>query len=168
MDKAVESVKARYAKLMEDRLRNGKLPLKDTGIGFWSISSQDDIYAMCTALNIEKYKHVVDLGSGDGRVTAIMSLFAKTTGIEYDEELHNMAQRMNEKANLIKGDYLCHDISAYDMVFLHPDQTSQRLQKKLKDELKGDLVVYGAEFHPKGLTKIRQFKAGTTPVTVYR
>ncbi len=165
-------IKKAYDKLLNDFLSSGRIPSKDTGIGFWAISITDDLFTLFQKIKLNQYKSFIDLGSGDGRAAHVASLFTKSTGIEYDLELHEHAEKIKSSlgldTELINKNFLEHDISGYDVVFLNPDQRLHKLEPKLLSELKGDLILYGAEFHPKSLAHVKTFTANTTPVTIYR
>ncbi|MGM5487897.1 MAG: class I SAM-dependent methyltransferase [Nanobdellota archaeon] len=162
-------IKQEYETLIQDRLRQGKLPLKDTGVGYWAIATSDDLYQTFRQLRLQEHKNFIDLGSGDGRAAVIASIFTTATGIEYDEELHELASDIaKERATLIQGDYMHHDISGYDIVFINPDKHSIDLEEKFHRELTGTLVVFGNEFHPKTLAHVKTFIPHASPVTLYK
>ncbi|MFO7710377.1 MAG: class I SAM-dependent methyltransferase [Candidatus Woesearchaeota archaeon] len=161
-------IKQEYENLLHKRLKEGRLPLKDTGIGYWAITSTDDIYALFRKINLHEYKSFIDLGSGDGRVAAIASIFTKATGIEYDKELHEIAASMPHSAQLIQGDFMEHDLSAYDIIFINPDKHSVELEEKFHNELNGTLIVFGNEFHPKTLSHVQTIIPHVSPATLYK
>jgi protein-L-isoaspartate O-methyltransferase len=169
-------IKQNYAKFHNNLLSQGRLPLKDTGIGFWSISTIDELYQLFRKLKLSENHHLIDLGSGDGRVVITASLFSKATGIEYDNELHNFAKELSKKLKgklnnqvfLINKNFLDHPLKDYDFVFINPDKRFDDLEPKLMAELKGQLIVYGDEFKPSALEQVRKIYAGTTPVTIYK
>ena len=164
-------IKKVYDQFRTELLKAGRLPVKDTGKGFWAISVPDDIFDLFKKIDLHEYGSFLDLGSGDGRVVMIASLFTRAAGIEYDEELHNKAMEIKGSlgmdCELHNKDYMEHDFSGYDVVFLNPDQRLHSLEPKLLSELKGRLVVYGDEFHPVSLVKDRTFHAHSTQVTIY-
>lgn len=130
--------------------------LKDTSYGFFVPSNMDKVFELFSMIELQKYRNFVDLGSGDGRIVLIASLFTKATGIESDSELHKesleMMNKLGLKARFEQGDYMEHDISRYDAVYMYPDKKiSPGLNKKLKKELKGELIIYTNMFLPKEL-----------------
>ena len=169
-------IKAEYDAFYRDLLHQGKVPMKDTGIGFWSISTADDLFELFKKIKLDNHASFIDIGSGDGKAVLIASLFTRSHGIEYDPELHITASKIKDKlsealkhdAMLHNDDYMKHDLSVYDVVFLHPDSRLGALEPKLLAELKGDLIVYGAEYHPVSLELVKTFNAHTTPVSIYR
>jgi protein-L-isoaspartate O-methyltransferase len=164
-------IKNEYDKFRRKMLSQARFLVKDTGIGFWGISHLDDIYTLFKKIKLHESKHFLDLGSGDGRVSIIASLFTKSTGIEFDDELHNFAinfkEKLNSNAKFYKKDYLEHSLEKYDVVFINPDKRFDEIEGKLATELKGKLIVYGTQFHPLSLKKVQTFNAHTTPVTIY-
>jgi protein-L-isoaspartate O-methyltransferase len=164
-------IKSAYDRFYNSLLSEGKLPLKDTGKGFWGISTADDVFHLFKSMKLGKYRSFIDLGSGDGKVVLIASLFTKATGIEFDSDLVGHSERIRDKlglnAKFIKGDFLEHSLKGHDFIFINPDQQMKDLEPKLFTELKGKLVVYGPHYHPKMLKKEARFIANTTPVSVY-
>jgi len=158
MEKQFNEIKAAYADFSRELLKNGKLPIKDTGIGYWSIAVCDEIFALFNRMNLSQYHSFVDLGSGDGRVTLIASLFTKAHGIEFDPELHAKSMEMKDKlgldAQFYHGDFLKQDLSNYALLFIHPDQhINKKLEGKLLREMNGKLLVHGPLYHPSTLKK---------------
>lgn len=168
----IRKIKEEYDSFYKRLLSEGRLPLKDTGVGFWAISVTDDIIALFEKMDIKSYSHVLDLGSGDGKVPILAAAFTRAAGIEIDPELHNWALQikhsLGSKAVFYNDDFMKADLKPYDLVFLNPDKHSHELERKLKKEFKGTLVVYGDEYLPFGIRKTDNFIAGTTPVHVYR
>ncbi len=165
-------IKTEYDSLYNTMLSEGRLPLKETELGYWGISTADDIFHLFQTLKLNKFKSFIDLGSGDGKVAMIASLFTKASGIECDKELVDHSKRIKKKlklsAEIIHGDFLQHDLTSYDLIFINPDQHMTKLEPKLHRELRGKLVVYGPHYHPTLLKKEAGFIAHTSPVTVYR
>lgn len=164
-------IKKEYEAFRDDLLKSGRLPIKDTGVGFWAISYMDDLWFLFEKIGLSKYKSFVDLGSGDGRVAVIASLFTKAAGIEYDTELHEKAEEIKKKvgssATLLHKNYMSYDLRGHDIVFLNPDQRLHTIEPKLQSELRGPLVLYGPDFHPQGLKKVKKFMCHSSPVTIY-
>jgi hypothetical protein len=171
MEQKFTQIKEAYNALYRERMMNGKLPLKDTGIGFWAISTADDLFHLFKSIHLKRFSHLLDLGSGDGKVSIIADIFTKSSGIEYDEELHDIALKMKHKTKssclLHKGDYLHHNLSRYDFLFIHPDKRIIQLELKIKNEFKGTVAIYGNEYLPLTLPKKAAFYADTTPVHIY-
>ena len=88
--------------------------------------------------------YVMDLGSGDGRnVIAAAKRGARALGVEYDNDLFELAQKnakeagVADRARFIKGDMFEADISAATVLalFLLPDNL-QKLRPKFERQLK--------------------------------
>jgi len=83
----------------------------------------------------------LDLGSGDGKIVLIASLFTKSAaGIEFDEELVKkgieIRDKLGLKCDLICADYMEHDFSQYDILFINPDKSFHHgLEEKLLREM---------------------------------
>jgi len=139
-------------------LRSGKFPMQTTEKGFWGYTPPKIVFEFFEKIKLEKYKHILDLGSGDGVVVLIASLFTNATGIEFDKKLVEKSKKMCKKlklnAEFIEGDFLKHDFSKYDLIFINPDNDfSKGLDTKLKKELKGKLIVYNIVYKPHTLKK---------------
>jgi hypothetical protein len=175
MEEKFRKIKEEYANFYNSILREGKLPMRDTEVGFWGTAAADDVFELFRKINLGKYRHFIDLGSGDGKVVLIASLFTKAAGIEYDKELHGKAveirDRLGINAGLMRGDFLEMDISKHDIVFINPDRAFHRgVEQKLRKELKGTLVVYNLVYQPSGMKKGRTYwvgKSAQTPATLY-
>lgn len=156
---------------LENSLQKGKGLVYRTEKGIYGTTGMDRIFNFFKEINLQDYKHLLDLGSGDGRVVLIASLFTKATGIEYDAELNKIAIEIRDKLNLecdiLTGDYMQHDFTQYDIVFINPDHDLSDLSKKLRSELKGSLFIYNELFSPEGLRKGKKFWAGQIPVVSY-
>jgi SAM-dependent methyltransferase len=170
-----KKIKKIYDEFHTEMLSKGRLMLKDTGIGFWGISSSSELFELFIKTQLDKHKRFIDLGSGDGRAVQIAQLFTKATGIEYDDELHNfsvnLAKKTEQEPLLINEDYMNHSLKNYDYIFINPDNNiSDYLEDKLLDELhpKAKLVVYGAHKHPKRMNKIQTLDIQGTLVNIFQ
>ena len=166
------SIKEAYENYYKMLLKKGKLPLRSTDVGFWGASVSEEVWDLFIGyLNLYGNKKFIDLGSGDGKVALLASLFTNSTGIEHDEELHGVAEHMKKhfklSTNFVRGNFLEHDLSPYDLLFINPDQPMHALEKKLLREMNGKLVVYGLHYQPTTLKKVRSFSVGGTPVSIY-
>ncbi|MBD3310088.1 hypothetical protein GF351_02620 [Candidatus Woesearchaeota archaeon] len=165
-------IKQEYDSFYKALLSRGKLPAKDTGKGYWGTADPEEVFTLFQELKLQSYRSFLDLGSGDGKVVMIASLFTRAAGIEYDQELHEKAEeirkRLSLKAKLIRGDFFGHDLSKYDIIFIFPDKPMNRgLEKKLKKEFKGKLVHYGFHFHPRKLKLEKRLQVKGNLVSVY-
>jgi hypothetical protein len=156
-------IKEAYDDFYTELMKRGMMPLKDTGVGFWGISVAEEVYEFFLNYGLNKHKRFLDLGAGDFKVPFIASLFtSESYGIEYDEWLVSQAKRIQTRLNhipqanktkIIQGDFMNYDLSSFDVIYWHPDKKSEELNRKLKRELRGKLIVHGPHYHPEGLKK---------------
>lgn len=145
----------------------------DTSKGFWGAAITEHVYEFFKKIKLQNYKNFLDLGSGDGKVVLIASLFGvKATGIEIDPDLIKISKRVKGKlklkGNFIKGDFFKHDLSKYDIIFVNPDKGFENgLEDKLIKELKGKLFVYNQIFLPRFLKKGKTHWFDHVPVISY-
>jgi protein-L-isoaspartate O-methyltransferase len=175
MKKKFQKIKETYDNFHREMLSNGKLMLKDTGIGYWGISPTTELFELFEKTELKKHKKFIDLGSGDGRATAIASLFTTAHGIEFDKELHEYAKQLTKKAGVNpifkNSDFLEYPIKSYDYIFINPDNhIASKLEKKLIEEMnkKAKLVVYGPLYHPKQMQKMKTIDIQGTLVSVFQ
>ena len=173
-DRAFAEIKKEYDDFYRDLLRQGKLPLRETSKGFWGNAIADEIYEAFKKLKLHKFKSFIDLGSGDGKVVLIASLFCKrAVGIEIDPDLHKKALEIQRRLSIpnaifYNNDFYAHSISEFDAVFIYPDQPMERgLENKLLRELNGKLLHYGHHFHPEQLNKEQSFDVNGNLFTIY-
>lgn len=171
---AYEKIKKEYEGFYKTLLSSGKLPLWNTGYGFWGGVISDEIFEAFKKIKLDKSKSFIDLGSGDGKVVLIASLFCKRAlGIEMDNELFKKSMEMQVKLHITNAmfynsDFYDHSISEFDIVFTYPDAPMHRgLEKKLLNELTGKLVHYGHHFHPQNLKVEDKFLVDGNLITVY-
>ena len=164
-DNKFASLKDLYDQYTNGLLAKGQLPLRSTEKGFWNAAIADEVYQAFKDMKVGRYKKFVDLGSGDGRVALIASLFGPhAEGVEIDEELHKVATHMQNQLKIENAAFHCkdffdHHVGAYDLVFMNPDVPFHRgAEDKLLGEIKGDVLVMGHHFLPQYLKQ----KAQTT------
>ncbi|MBI2138750.1 methyltransferase domain-containing protein [Candidatus Woesearchaeota archaeon] len=172
--KLFDSIKSEYASYVQSLLGKGKLPLFDTKIGFWGPSSIDEAYRAFHKLKLKQFRSFIDIGSGDGRVTLLASLFCESAhGIEYHEGLHQKAIEIAQKLGMgnvrfFNKDFHEHDLSAYEAIFINPDKPLSRgTEQKLLKEMKGKLIVMGNHFHPEKLAKEREIDVDGMKFSLY-
>ncbi|MES0349934.1 MAG: class I SAM-dependent methyltransferase [Desulfobacteria bacterium] len=146
---------------------------KETEKGFWLSSVSTEVFDLFRTIGLEQFNHFADLGSGDGKVALIASLFTESTGIEFDDELVQRSNQIKEEigANNLrfkKGDFLEEDLSAYDILFVYPDNPLVRLEQKLLKEFRGDLIVCGGIYPPERLVKKRVVQINNAVFGIYR
>jgi predicted O-methyltransferase YrrM len=156
--------------------RRGKLVMESkaqrpTSAGYWASSDPNQLFELFRKIELRKYKRFLDLGSGDGIVVAIASLFTKASGIEVDAELHKNAGGLKHKLGLqysLKNcDYLDEDLSAYDVIFINPDNYFYKLEKKLVEEFRGTLVIADNIFRPLTFSPDKQLSIRGAGFSVY-
>ena len=145
-----------------------------TSHGFWNASISDEIYEAFKRIKLNQFKNFLDIGSGDGKVVLIASLFCQNAeGVEIDKSLHNKAVEIQMKfcisnAKFHNIDFFEHDFSKYDILFISPDSLLERgLEIKLIREMKGKLIHCGHHFHPRFLKKEYSFLVNGNLVSLY-
>lgn len=149
-------IKQQYIKLYGELIADSRLA-RPTKLGYYGAASSDAVHGLFRKIHLEKYSSFIDLGSGDGKIVLIASLFTKAEGIEADSDLIKTGNRIRdrlkiskEKAGFIEGDYLDIDLSGYDIIFVNPDSPMYELEKKLRREMKDDalLIIAGNLYKP--------------------
>jgi hypothetical protein len=168
-------LRQKYEEFYKSFYEKGSIPVGDTEKGIWGAAITDHLFEFFKLINLEKYKTFVDLGSGDGKVVLIASLFGvKATGIEFDKDLIETSIKTREElkldAEFIQGDFLKHDLSKYDIIFINPDKGFQlKLENKLLKEMKQNakLFVYNNIFLPNLLKRGKTHWFEQVPVISY-
>lgn len=145
---------------------------KATPVGMWACSELEEVYDLFSQINLADYGHLVDLGSGDGRVVLAGSLFTRASGIEADPELVEVSRRAAESlglsnATFIQGDCRHQDLSPYDVLYIYPDKPLDWLEQRLATDWPGMLVIYGPYFKPTTLKPRGSIYAGSTHCTLW-
>lgn len=169
-------IKEKYDEFYSTFYAKGKATVRDTEKGIWGPSGTQDVYDLFVKIKLEKFRNFIDLGSGDGKVVLIASLFGvNAVGIEFDKGLVEIGEKIRGelglKARFIQGDFLKHDLSKYDLIFINPDKGfEQKLEKKLIKEMddKAMLFVYNEIFKPRFLKKGKSYWFDGIPVIGYR
>ncbi|NQU79456.1 class I SAM-dependent methyltransferase [Candidatus Woesearchaeota archaeon] len=170
-DQKFNSIRSEYALFEKELKESGKGLVYRTEKGIYGTSNLDNIFKFFKEICLKDCKKFLDLGCGDGRVVLTASLFTKAVGIEHSGDLIDSAilirERLGIDCELIQGDYLDHDFSSYDVIFINPDHNFAELDEKLKREMRGDLFVYNEIFAPESLVKGKKFWAGQSPIVNY-
>jgi len=164
MEEHYKAVKEKYDRFQQHLLSKGQLLAKSTAVGFWGVTPLPEAFEAFKLINLGSYSSFLDLGSGDGRMVLLASLFGvKSVGIEMDNDLlyqsihikNSLALPHFSNAKFLHDNFLDHDMTGYNLVYSSPDKPFHRkgLELKLLRELKGDLLVHGWEFHPQQLKK---------------
>ncbi len=154
-----QRIKTRYREFERELLSQGKLPMRSTNTGFWGTSDLDAVFRLFEEVHLDQCKSFLDLGSGDGRIVLVASLFTKAAGVESDPELVDIGREMREELSF-QAEFLCQDLmvldfSQYDFFFVNPDHRfEEEYEEKLLGEAKGKvLFVYNMVFAPEKLRK---------------
>jgi len=173
-EEVFNQIRKEYDTFYKDLLSHGKLPLRSTKKGFWGHVPAADIYEAFKRLNLQKHRTFVDLGSGDGKVVLIASLFCKrAVGVEIDDKLFKKSLEMQKNLGIpnvafFNNDFYEHSVRGFDAVFIYPDESMHRgLEKKLMSELTGELIHCGHHFHPQNLNKKKDLVVNGTLISVY-
>lgn len=168
-------IKHEYQNFDKETIEQFRLVIRDTEKGIWGPADLDTCYNFFKKIKLQNFKNFLDLGSGDGRIVLLASLFTNATGIEFDQDLHEVAKKINQKlnlnANLIQDDFFKHDLSKYDIIFINPDNGFHKgLEDKLLKEMSPQtrLYIYNNIFLPRFLTKGKTYHLGNAPIIVYR
>ena len=171
--KIFKEIDKEYEEFYRKQYAKGSLGIKSTETGFFGFSICREVFELFKRLKLDNYNNFIDLGSGDGRVVLIASLFTSTTGVETDEELFELGNKFNKKlktnANFELKDFIQVDLSQYDIIFINPDKPFYRgLEPKLLKEMKKNalLIIYGNHFLPQQLKLKKKIDVGTD-VVVY-
>ena len=171
LDKSFEAINKAYSARRRKLLIDGKFQYR-TAHGYWAQSNLEHCFELFKKINLQKRKSFVDLGSGDGIVTATASLFTQSTGIEADEKLHNVAEDLKTKLGLTSTnknmDYLNEDLSQYDIIFIAPDNYFHKLEKNIVGQFKGTLILLDNIFRPLTLTADETISIRGTNFNIYK
>jgi len=179
MEEHYSEIKHKYDEFYKELLQKGRIPVKDTGLGFWGAAVTDEVFEIFKRINLSKFNHLLDIGSGDGKVVLIASLFGiKATGIEIDKGLFEKSLEIKKELSHIKHlkntefinkDFNEHNFSKHDIFFLNPDIPFYRgIENKLLSEMRGKLVLYGSHYCPSYLKKEDSFVVNGTEIGVYK
>jgi hypothetical protein len=149
-----------------------RLPYRSTKSGMWATSSAKEVYRGFCHFELDQYSHMADLGSGDGIVVAIASLFTRATGYEIDQWLHEQSIELSNSLNLskatfIQADFLRANLSAYDLLYLYPDKPFYHLEERLHTTWTGRLLVNGPHFPPRQFKKLIESPASIGRFVLY-
>lgn len=117
---------------------------------------------MVALADIKPGTRAVDLGSGDGRIVIAMSRAgALADGFEINPILAFLSRRKIKRLNLsgqariFRQNFWTADLSSYDVVMVFGmTHIMEKLEKKLKTELKDEAVIVSNVFRFPGLTEI--------------
>ena len=167
--KDIENSCKRLTKDMNNFIRLG---YKKTKKGLWAASVISDVYEAFRWVNLEDYHNFVDLGSGDGRVVAVASLFTRATGIEIDPDLYRLSIRLRKSLNLknvefYNDDFENRDLNQFDFIYMYPDNPNIRIGTMLEKTWKGTIMIAGSHFEPPDLRKVGESRFGIERFVLY-
>jgi hypothetical protein len=147
-----------YQKL---KLEENSLPYRSTKSGMWASSSAEEVYRGFRHFQLDQYNHMADLGSGDGIVVAIASLFTQATGYEVDSWLFKRSIELWKSLNLsdatfLRADFLLANLNAHDLLYLYPDKPFYELEERLHTTWRGRLLVKGPHYPPRYFRRIAE------------
>ena len=170
----LHKIKEEYGKLHDDLLKEKRL-IRPTDLGYSGSASAEVVFEFFKRIKLDKYSSFLDLGSGDGKVVLVASLFTKSTGIEIDRKLIKTAESIKKRlgiknAEFIQGDFLDADISSYGIMFINPDQPLYEIEKKLRNEMTGKqrLTVFGGLYKPLNLKLEKEYSIQGVWFGVYK
>ncbi len=161
-----------YTEYDNNREKQEKKLVYETEKGIFGTSSMQDMYDFLTTIEAKKEDVFVDLGSGDGRVVCVASLFCDAIGIEFDETLVTLskeqAKKLESKATFLQQDYETYAFSKATILFCYADHFfNKEFIEKLKKEFTGSLYIYQGTFFPEGVKKGKTIWVGQTPFMQY-
>jgi len=165
-------IRKAYEEFYRDLSRRGEFPYRSTRAGMWATSDAEEVFRAFRYFQVEKYRHLADLGSGDGKVVLLASLFTRATGYEIDEKLHHIACHLQkilgiERATFVQQDFLTADLSRHDLLYLYPDKPLRALEDKLHGSWTGSLLVHGPHFPPQHFLEVVQAPSAIGKFTLY-
>jgi hypothetical protein len=171
-------IQDRFRQLDEETKKLHGKPFFDTAHGIWGASSLLDIYDLFLKIKLDERKALVDLGSGDGRVSMVAALFTKSLGIEGDAKLSAIASRIkNEllheipelsRCHLKCADYTAEDLSEFEILFTFADHVwDMSFEEKLQNTCNGYLLSYNNIFLPQKLKKGKTYWVQQLPIISY-
>ena len=171
-DATFKMVEAAYERSYEILRSAGNLPYLSTRAGMWAVSDSLEVYKAFCHFRIGQYHHVADLGSGDGKVVLIASIFTQATGYEINEALYNNSLEIRRELNLtnakfLQEDFLRADLSPYDLLYVYPDKPLYALEKKLLSGWRGRLLVNGPHFPGRHFRKMAESPRGIGRFVLY-
>ncbi|MGE0793700.1 MAG: methyltransferase domain-containing protein, partial [Candidatus Woesearchaeota archaeon] len=137
-----------------------------TSKGIFGVSDLEILNEFFQKINLQG--NFLDLGSGDGRVVFLASLFCNASGVEFEKSLIDLSEKykkeLNLSCNFICDDFNNIDFSKFDVLFSYSDNFfSKEFVNKLKNEFKGKLYIYQGVFLPE-LKKGKTIWIKQTPI----
>ncbi|MBT7903705.1 hypothetical protein HN587_07615 [Candidatus Woesearchaeota archaeon] len=172
MKQKFEIIHKHYKKYYGTYISKGHVPSRVTldGDGFWSYTDFEMIKELFGKIDIGKFSKIIDLGSGDGMVVMLASLWIDSVGVELDKKLFDDSIRIQKDiltelkkeklrlkhAKLVNKNFLDVDLKEFDLIFLNPDNRLYEIETKLRAEMNATarLIVMNDLFLPLNLKLI--------------
>jgi hypothetical protein len=160
--------------LLKDRDVNNLY--KKSTIGFYGSTELCFLFKLFKDINLKSYWSFADLGSGDGRVVFLASLFTSTIAIEKDKELLKLSQRRKEELSGIilnpvefkNADFYKIPLDEFGLVFINPDRPFYNDEfEEMLFKSKTDYLIDITLFKPRFLKKIKDFSIGIRKYALY-
>lgn len=138
---------------------------------FFSFSNLKILFELFNNDDFLEFKNFVDLGSGDGRVVFLASLFFNSTGIEKNKELYDISlfnqKQLSIECEFLNADYLNMNLEKYDLAFLNPDKPFYDTEKNL---FKSDIfyLINNTLFSPRFMTLVKEYSFGFEKYGLYK
>lgn len=140
--------------------------IKKSNSGFMGSSELFGIFEIFQNINLKSYWSFCDLGSGDGRIVFLASLFTSSYGIEKDKNLYKLSLVRKEELNNIilnpidfyNKNFENINLDNYGLVFMNPSVPFY--QDELEEMLfrsKTDYLIDITLFEPRFLKKNKEF-----------
>ena len=135
-------------------IKSGGKTTNDQGI--FGISREMDLIGFVFERTLTQGKKMIDLGSGDGRVVFLASLYGvDANGVEYDRALCAISEKSKERlaekgvieqerVHFICDDFFNLDLSSYDVFYLNPGFVrGKELAEKISREAReGSILIF--------------------------
>jgi len=172
MKSEFERIKEYFDELDSSHQESNKKLVYSTEKGIFGTSDLEVVYEFFKKIKPNPTDVFIDIGSGDGRVVLIASLFCHAIGVEFDK---NLVQNSKEHANNLgkEVEFLCEDYEEFDysqanIIYSYADHFfTPSFIERLKEEFKGQLYVYQGVFLPEGVKKGPKIWAKDTPIISY-
>lgn len=160
--------------LMKDRDISNLM--KKSTVGFFGSSELVHLFDLFQEIDLKSYWSFVDLGSGDGRIVFLASLFTSAIGVEQDKELYKLSLRRKEElGDLILSptefknkDFFKENLEEYGLVFINPAMPfyQDRFEEFLSKN-KANYLIDITLFEPRFLKKKKEFSVGIRKYALY-
>ena len=167
-----QAIQRHYKSFYKRLEKQGQFPYRVTSRGVWATSTAPAVYELFRFIRLEKHRLLIDLGSGDGIVVCIASLFTTAIGIEIDWFLCKLAAAtsrilgLDAQVGFICGDFLKLPIWKADCLYLYPDKPFHELEVLLR-RWSGRLLVCGNHIPPTRMIAESYFHSGRDKFVVY-